>query len=152
MASIGEAHDVLVSHLAASGHFDGGVETFEPKEPPTGRFHAAVIFSSIFPAEGMSGLAATTYSYVYTVLIFRDMLSNPMDEIDKGLRDVADALLTDFNGDFTLGGNIREIDLLGEAGTPLSVHSGHITVAQKAYRTIEFTVPLIVNDAATQAA
>lgn len=152
MASIDDARDVLISHLAASGHFDGGIQTFEPKEPPTGRFHAAVFLTSIFPAEGMSGLASTTYSYVYTIRIFRDMLADPTGIIDPELNTLADKLLDDFNGDFTLGGNIRQIDVLGEAGTPLSAITGHITVAQKAYRTIDFTVPLIINDAASQAA
>ena len=152
MAAIDDARNVLVSHLAASGHFDGGVETFEPKAQPTGRFHAAVFIDSIAPAEGMSGLASTTYVYVYQVRIFRDMLADPVGNIDPDLNTVADKLLDDFNGDFTLGGNIRLIDVLGEAGTLLSMRAGYITVAQKMYRVLDFTVPLIINDAATQAA
>jgi hypothetical protein len=150
--TIAAGRDVLVSHLMATGWFDGGVNTFEPKAAPTGQFHAAVFLDGVVPVPELSGLAATTYRYTYMVRIFRDMLADPVGQIDPDLNVLADKIIDDINGDFTLGGNVRLVDVLGETGDPLNVRAGYIQVNQSMYRTIDLIMPLVLNDAAAQAA
>ncbi len=142
--------DALVTHALTLGQYDR-VSTHEPKNAPGNGVSAAVWSTSTGAATG-SGLAATTCRIEFLVRSYSNMLQEPQDEIDPNVVRAADALMTAYSGDFTLGGTIKNIDLLGQAGAGLRSQSGYLTIDHVMYRTVDVFVPLIVNDAWAQVA
>jgi hypothetical protein len=100
----------------------------------------------------MSGLAVSSARVVLNVRIYTSMLQEPQDAIDPAVADAVDALFTAYGGDFELGGAVEAVDLLGMAGPGLSAQAGYLTIADKIYRVMTITLPLLVNDVWTQTA
>ena len=141
----------LVSHALAAGLFES-VNKHEPKKAPgTGGLSAAIWVQNVDPIPTGSGLAATTVRVEFSVRIYSSMLQEPQDSIDPAIVHAVDVLITKYSADFTLGGTIRMIDLLGQFGVPLSAEAGYLQVDQHMFRVMTITVPLIVDDAYTQA-
>lgn len=138
--------NALVSHAQASGLFER-VNTHEPKNAPGHGLTAAVWADRVEPARANSGLQATTARVVFQIRLFADMLQEPQDAIDPNVLTALDELLAAYSGDFDLGGMVRNVDLLGQAGTPLFAQAGYINVSGHLYRVMTISLPLIVNDA-----
>jgi hypothetical protein len=145
--------DPLVSHALASGMFER-VNTVEPKSPPGHGLHSAIWVQEIGPYKGKagSGLASTTGRLVFMNRLYSNMVQDPADMIDPNLLDATSILMGLYSGDFTLGGAVREVDLLGSGGLPLSARAGYITVNQTMYRCMDIFLPLVINDIWEQAA
>jgi hypothetical protein len=137
--------DALISHAEATGLFET-VNGHEPKSSPGKGLSAAVWVARIEPARASSGLSATSALVTCTVRIFSDMLAEPQDGIDPAVVEATDALMNAYSGAFTLGGLIRNVDLLGQTRNPLFAQSGYITVSGRMFRIMDITVPMIVSD------
>jgi hypothetical protein len=142
--------DSVVSHALALGIFEA-VNVHEPKSAPGNGLWAAVWVQDIGPVPGGSGLGSTSARVEYTVRLYTNMLMEPQDAIDPALIGAVDTLMTAYSGDFDLNASVRCVDLLGQAGVPLSARAGYLTVDSKAYRIMDITLPLIINDAWSQA-
>jgi len=59
-------------------------------------------------------------------------------------------LMTSYAADFELGGNARNIDLLGQTGVQLSAQAGYVEIDNRLFRVMDITIPVIVNDAWAQ--
>lgn len=136
--------DGVVSHALASGWFER-VNQHEPKSAPGNGITAAVWADRIEPARA-SGLQKTSARVVFNVRIYSSMLQEPQDDIDPQIMLAVDDLMTAYSGDFELGGNVRNVDLLGMGGTPLSAQAGYINVSGTMYRVMTISLPVIVND------
>lgn len=141
--------DAVVSHALASGLFEQ-VNAHEPKNPPGNGLSCAVWGDRIGGIRS-SGLASLSGRLVFTVRIFKGMTSEPADDIDKTVLGAVDSLFTAYCGDFTLGGLVREVDLIGAEGAGLDAVLGYISVDEIEYRVATITLPLIVNDLWTEA-
>jgi hypothetical protein len=86
------------------------------------------------------------------VRLYTSMLAEPQDYIDPNLVKALDALMNAYSGDFTLDGLIRNVDLLGQTGTPLQAEAGYINIDGKMMRVVTITLPMIINDAWEQTA
>lgn len=138
--------DALQSHALASGWFDA-VNGAEPKSPPSRGLTCAVWPQHLRPAAGASGLSSTSVRLGFTVRLYMGITNEPGDAIDPYMLDACDDLMTAYSGDFTLGGLVKQIDLLGTYGDPLGLEAGYTRVESGTeYRVIDITVPLIVND------
>jgi hypothetical protein len=104
----------------------------------------------ITPYALASGLSATSALLVFNVRLFTKMLQYPQDAIDPKMIKAVDTLMDKYSGDFTLGGQVRNVDLLGESGFMLEAQAGYINQDNTLFRVMTLTVPLIVNDAWTQ--
>lgn len=136
--------DALVSHAEATGRFTA-VTKHEPFSKPGG-VHAAVWLDTLTPVERASGLAGVAVRLAFVCRIYLGAESKPYDDVDtKGLA-AADRLMAAWAGDFTLNGRIRNVDLKGAHGVPLSAQSGYQRIGDTTYRVLTLTVPLIVND------
>lgn len=142
--------DTLVSHALSLGVFEQ-VNGHEPKNAPGHGVTAAVWVQSIAPAR-TSGLAASSGLLVVNVRTYTGLRSQPEDAIDPNMLGAVDLLLAAYSGDFTLGGNARNIDLLGQHGQALSAEAGYLTQDGATYRVMTITVPLVINDLWEQAA
>ncbi len=140
----------IESHLLKLGRFDQ-VNRHEPKNAPGNNMVASVIAGPQGPANS-SGLATTTARVEFTIRIYVNMMAQPLDGTDPALISATDFLINAYSGDFTLGGTIMGIDLLGMAGAPLEARPGYINQDNTLYRVMDITVPLLVADAWTQAA
>lgn len=137
--------DAVASHAAASGWFER-VNRHEPKNAPGHGLTAAVWVDQLGPVPAGSGLRKTSARVVLNVRVFQNMLAEPQDEIDPNMMSAVDALMTAYSGDFELGGNVRNVDLLAQAGTPLAARSGYLHQDNRMFRIYDITLPLIVSD------
>ena len=140
----------IETHLLKLGHFDQ-VNRHEPKNAPGNKMVAAIIAGPQGPAIG-SGLALTTARVEFTIRIYVNMMAQPLDGTDPDLIAATDLVINAYSGDFTLGGTIKAVDLLGMAGAPLGATPGYINQDNVLYRVMDITLPLLVNDAWAQAA
>jgi hypothetical protein len=142
--------DGLVSHALTTGQFER-VNAHEPKNSPGNGLTAAVSLMSLGPARGQSGLVSTSPLLVCAVRLYTSMTYEPADMIDPNLMQAAQALFEAYSDDFTLDGMVRNVDLLGMTGTPLSARAGYVEQSGKVFRIIDITIPMIINDVFDQA-
>lgn len=137
--------DGIASHAMSLGLFER-VNQHEPKNAPGLGLTCVVWADRVAPVPAGSGLQSTTGLIVFNVRVYTSMLSEPQDAIDPNLLTAVDALMAAYSGDFDLGGTVRNVDLLGQAGTPLSAQAGYVDLSGKIYRIMTVTLPVIVND------
>jgi hypothetical protein len=133
------------SHALASGYF-AAVNGHEPKSPPTSGITCAVWVEQIGPARGGSGVNSTSARLALYVRLYSSLVQQPADAIDPDLMTALDALMAAYSADFELGGLVRQVDLLGTYGDPLSARAGYLAEGGSEYRVMTITLPLIVND------
>lgn len=143
--------DALGDHAASSGYFDQFAR-HEPKHPLGNGLLGAVWVQSVRPIALASGLAATSARVEFWLRIYQSMLMEPQDDIDPTVDAARDALMLAYSGDFQLGGLVRNVDLLGAHGDPLSAQAGYLTQGQQMMRVVTITIPCVVSDAWPQAA
>ena len=140
----------LESHAMGLGVFER-VNSHEPANAPRTGIHSAIWLESLVRGRAMSGLAATTGVLVFNNRLYSNLQQEPRDDIDIGMLDALNALLEAYSADFTLGGLVRQVDLLGQSGTSLAAHAGYVKQSDQMLRVMTITVPLIVNDLWDQA-
>lgn len=139
------------SHLRDGGLFDQ-VGMHEPKSGP-GTGMAAVAWVSRLRALALvSGLSSVSVRLELSIRVYKNMLSQPQDDIDTEVLQAVDALLNDFAGDFELGGEVMHVDLLGAYGDSLAAEAGYLEQDGKLYRVMVITLPLILADVWTEVA
>jgi hypothetical protein len=142
--------DAAASHALATGRYER-VNRHEPKSDPGSGLSAAIWVQRVTPVPTASGLVATTARVELTVRSYANMLTEPQDEIDPTIYAAVDDLMAAYSGDFTLGGLVRDVDLLGQAGEPLGARAGYLSIQGAMKRVMDIALPLIVSDVWTQA-
>lgn len=137
--------DGIVSHAMALGLFER-VNQHEPKNAPGNGLTAAVWADSIAPTPTGSGLASTSARVVFNVRIYSSANAEPADAIDPNILAATSALMGAYSGDFELGGSVRNVDLLGQGGVPLSAQAGYLQQDGRLYRVMTLVLPVLVND------
>jgi hypothetical protein len=133
-------------HALASGWFER-VNGHEPLSPPdTSGLTAAVWVQRISPAVGGSGLNATAIRLELMLRIYAGINTEPADAIDPNMLAALDDLMARYSADFTLDGEVRQVDLLGAFGDPLQARAGYLVQSGTEYRVMDITLPLIVSD------
>lgn len=143
--------NAALADLQQTGLFET-VEGHEPRSSPGNGLIAAAWVEAIDPLASESGLASTTALLLLTVRIHLNAVSEPLDAIDPAITQAVDAVMAAYNGDFTLGGLIKNIDVFGDHGTRLAAKAGYVAISGTVYRCMNITVPCVVGDVWTQAA
>lgn len=141
----------LRDHAKALGCFEVA-RIGEFKQAPPNRLCFAVWGQRIGAAPVGSGLATTNALLRTTARIYMPLSHRPEDEIETKVFDAADAYLGRINGDYTLGGLCRNVDILGEAGEQPVWEGGHGNIDNALFRIADLNMNIIFNDAWTQAA
>jgi len=128
------------------------VNTHEPKAAPGSGLSCAIWIQSIDPLPGASGLDSTTGYVVLNARVYGNAFQKPEDELDPRVTKAGSVLISAYSADFTLGGTVRNIDLLGSFGERLSARAGYVTIDSTVYRHVTVSIPCIVNDCWTQEA
>lgn len=141
---------VLTSHAQARGGFNQ-VLNHEPLSAPGSGLTYAVWVGDIDPLPTASGLASTTVRVIFNGRLYLPADTEPMDEVDVQLTDAATDLMGLYTGDFTLGGSVRNIDLLGEFGDRMRARLGYLDIGSTTYRISTISIPTVFSNAWTQA-
>jgi hypothetical protein len=141
--------DAITSHAAALGPFES-VVTHEPKTAVPGGLTGAVWVNQIDLVPEFSGLAESAVRVQFVLRLYDNMIREPQDSIDPDMTRVVNDLFVAYHADYTLGGLVTEIDLLGSYGDPLYMRSGYIRQDNKLLRAMSIYLPVIVAAAFTQ--
>ncbi len=144
-AAVVALRDQVVSHAMTLGLFDKVAE-HEPKNAPGNGLFCAIWVDTIEPLPDASGLAATSGRVAFHIRIMTNMLQEPEGLIDGDILIAATTLIGEYSGHFTLGGTVRDVDLLGAHGDPLKGQAGYLDIDRKLYRVMVVTLPIIIND------
>jgi hypothetical protein len=142
---------VAMSHAQTLGLFTQ-VLGHEPVSAPGSGLVYALWVSRISPVPAASGLRAGTGRLELTGRVFMPADSQPEDDVDIAVTGAVDSLMSAYSADFEFGGSVRNVDLLGAHGTPLSAQFGFTRFDSTTYRVATLTIPLIINDAWAQGA
>jgi hypothetical protein len=151
-AAVNTVFDKVVSYALATGRFDA-VNQHEPKSAPGTGLSCSVWMQNISPVR-TSGLAATSGVVVLQARIYTSFMKQPFDMIDPEVMAAVADLMGALSGDFDFGGDVdvRNVDLLGSTGTPLSAQAGYVEIDRRMFRVMTITVPIIINDMFVQEA
>lgn len=145
-----EIFAAVESHALTLGRFER-VNTHEPKNSP-GTGTTCAIWTEHIEAIRSSGLDSTSAVLRVFVRLYDNMVREPQDAIDPNIVAATSELLNAYCGDFTLGGMVRNVDILGSAGPALQARAGYIEQDRVMFRCMTITLPLIINDAWDQEA
>lgn len=144
--------DAVTSHAMTTGFFDS-VNGMEPKgAPPDTGIYAAVWVAELRPIPAKSGLNTTSMLFTLSLRLYTTMLAEPQDMIDPVMMAAVDKLMEIYTGNFSLGGLIETIDLLGMSSEGLRGEAGYVSIDNKMFRVFTITIPMVVNDAYVQEA
>lgn len=141
----------LTSHAQALGLF-GQVLGHEPVSAPGSGLTFAVWLGDIGPARSSSGLNSTSARVTFNGRVYLPADTEPMDDVDLVIGEAAAAVIGAYSSDFTLGGSVRNVDLLGEGEEALRARLGYAQLGSTTYRVATLSIPTIVNSVWTQEA
>ena len=146
--------DAISSHIARTGYVND-VRIGEPVSPPDAieKMHAAIYMANA----GVVSLTLSTTIEVHGVVVrlYRRAAFGQGDDAGQVEAEMALAVsqvTSNLVGEFDLGSTMRNIDIAGQYGQSLSATWGYITIGNTVFRTVDLTVPLVVDESATQAA
>ena len=146
--------DAISSHIARTGYVND-VRIGEPVSPPDAieKMHAAIYMAGA----GVVSLTLSTTIEVHSVVVrlYRRAAFGQGDDAGQVEAEMALAVsqvTSNLVGEFDLGSTMRNIDIAGQYGQSLSATWGYITIGNTVFRTVDLTVPLVVDESATQAA
>lgn len=140
--------NAVASHAFSTGYYEQ-VNTHGVRAVPGEGMRAAVWLENMRPVRS-SGLASTSLLVTLTLRQYQSAYLEPQDMIDPDMLRAASALFEAYSGDFTLGGLVRNIDLLGAYGQALEAIAGYLEIANFMIRVLDITIPIVVNDTFTQ--
>ena len=136
--------DAMQSIAQKGGDYEQ-VILHEPKAAPQSLPLLALWLGPLTPLGAASGLSATAVRVSLRGRIYISDLQKPEDKIDGKLLKLASKLLGAYSANFTLGGLVELIDLLGIYGEAMSSQPGYIDHDGKFFRVQELTLPLIID-------
>ena len=137
----------IASYLQESGFF-GAVMIGEPKSAPQGEKLAAALFMRSNGVAQVT-LGTTIESHVVNIRIYRNMLSEPVEQIEFDLAEAVSEVSNDLLGDVDLGARVRAIDVAGIHTAPYRCDWGYVEVSGTMFRIVDIIFGLIVDDSAT---
>lgn len=143
--------NAAAAHAAASGWFDK-VNRHEALNVPGRGLSCSLWVQRLRPVAEMSGLNSTTALLVLTVRISSSASKGPQDDLDPAMLDAADALITAYVRDFSLGDLVEYVDIHGRHGVALDSNAGWIKLdGNSAVRIFDITLPLVIRNLWAQA-
>lgn len=130
----------LTSHAKSLKVFDR-VNSHDPDSTPGQGVSCSITLASIDANPAASGLAAVSGVITFSVRVWSSLMQKPLDAVDPAVLGAVSSLLNAYSGAFTLGGTVRDIDLLA-----LKAQAAYLNSEGKEFRVVEITVPIVVND------
>lgn len=143
----------LLDHARNLGGFERA-RVGEFKAAPGPGLSFAVWAGTLGSSPEGSGLATTTGLFQASARLYYPMVGREDDVAPAAevlMTDAADGYLGRLNGDLTLGGLVRDVDVLGMDGVVLEWQFGYTTIDNTLHRIADLPVRAVKNDAWTQA-
>lgn len=137
--------NALVTHGRATGKCEA-VRVGEFKSPPPKGLSLAFWFAKLGSAITGSGLAVTAARVRVTARLYFPALTKPDGVCEVRVAAGASALLGRLNGDLTLGGLLKSVDILGEGGDVADWTFGYLTLDSTMYRVADLEIDAMIND------
>jgi hypothetical protein len=131
----------LESHAMSLGVFRR-VNTHEPENPPGTGLSCSITLGPMTASPNYSGLTAVTITMNFLVMVYNPMQQKPLDGIDPAIIAAVSSLLGAYASDFTLGGLVRDVDVLALRSDPTYLNQDGTE-----FRVEQITLPLVFNDA-----
>ena len=152
--NIKNTHSAIASHVARTGYVND-VRIGEPVSPPDAidKMHAAIMMQNVSVVE--LTLSNTVELHMVQLRLYRRAAFGEGDDagdVEQEMAIAVSQVTSNLIGEFDLGGTLRNIDIAGQFGAGLTATWGYITIGSTVFRTVDISVPLIVDDSATQAA
>jgi hypothetical protein len=112
----------------------------DPENAPPPGVSCSIALGPVKPVLS-SGLGAVSGQVTLMVHVWDFASKRPLDKVDPEVLAATCSLMGAFAGGFTLGGTVREIDLFAMTATP-----GYVDFADKEYRAMVISLPVIIND------
>lgn len=138
----------IENQLLTSAYF-AHVQVGEPKAPPPGPFAVSVFMQDVGVVS--LTLSGTIERHSVLIRIYRRIFEDTESNIELEMAALVSRVMSDLAGEFDLGATIRNVDLGGQHGAPLSARFGYVDVGGTMYRVGDISVGLIVDDSGTQA-
>lgn len=143
--------EAVRAHAMSTGLFPGGVTGYEPKSAPASDgVSASVFWGVVYAFPGGSGINSTAWAATLTVRCMKPFINQPESMIDPEVVGAAMSIMAAFSSGFTIGGLVRNVDIMGEDGIPLGMKMGYLSIDNKQMRVADVTVPLILSQEAVQ--
>lgn len=139
-----------LDHAKALGSFEVARIGEFKSMPPLG-LTFSVWSQELGAAPSGSGLASTTAILHTTARVMISMTAKPEDSAEVRIVEAADAYMARLSADFTLGGLVRNIDLLGEMGERMRWQFGYILIDKLMLRIADLQIYTVLNDLWEQA-
>jgi hypothetical protein len=130
----------LESHALSLGIFRR-VNLHEPENAPGDGLSCSIHLGPIAGDGTISGQGSVSGTITFMVWIWNPMMQKPLDGVDPAVLTAVSTLLNAYSGDFTLGGSVRNIDLLRMRADPVYVEQ-----EGKQFRVEQITLPIYIND------
>lgn len=137
---------VAMSHAQGLGLFEQ-VLGHEPVSAPGSGLIYALWVSDIAPVPARSNLNSVSVRLELTGRVLTPADGQPEDGVDVAVTAAVNGLMREYCGDFTLGGTVGNVDLLGAHGPSLRAKLGYTRFDSTTYRAATLTIPLIINAA-----
>ena len=152
--SIKVSMQTVMDHFAKSGRFGGGVQIGEYANPPTAQGQAGMAMAVMFEGASVILMAAggeTRERHRVVARVYRAANAEPKADVETDIAFATSLIMGDIIGDYTLGGEILEVDIAGIYGEGLTATAGHLEVGGVMYRIVDITLSLLVDASATAA-
>lgn len=141
----------LRDHAMQLGVFET-VSGHEAKVPPGTGVHYEIFGGGFDLTPMRSGLDSTSVKLTFRARLRTTWNQQPADDTDTRLFNALDPLMASYIAGFTLGGLTAALDILGMGGSgPVAGQFGYLDQNSVMFRTVEFQLPLLVDDLWTEA-
>lgn len=138
--AVNSLYSQLESHALTLGIFRR-VNTHEPENAPGDGLSCSIILGPIAASGAMSGLGSVSGTITFLVMVWNSMMQKPLDGVDPAILTAVSTLLNEYSGHFTLGGTVRDIDLLNLRAEPV-----YIDQEGKQFRVEQISLGIVIND------
>ena len=138
--AVNSLYAALESHAKKLGIFRR-VNAHEPENAPGEGLSCSIILGPIAANGQFSGLNSVSGTITFLVMVWNSMMQKPLDGVDPAILTAVSTLLNAYSGSFTLGGTVRDIDLLSLRADPVYVEQ-----EGKQFRVEQISLPIVIND------
>jgi hypothetical protein len=138
--AVNALYSALQSHALSLGIFRR-VNQHEPENAPGEGLSCSIILGPIAANGQFSGLGSVSGTITFLVMVWNSMMQKPLDGVDPAILTAVSTLLNEYSGNFTLGGTVRDIDLLNLRADPVYVEQ-----EGKQFRVEQINLPIVIND------
>lgn len=138
-AAVQALFDAVQSQAMTLGLFER-VNTHEPKNAPGLGLSCSIWVQSVKPVSS-SGLASVSGEVTFHLRVYSSMLAEPQDSIDPEVMSAALTLMAAYAGAFTLGGTVRNVDVM-----QTTLEAGYLNQDHRIFRVMVVALPIIIND------